>query len=183
MIKEIVLKKLLISITLLLFLGLLLNSMLIPAVSAAHSYGNETTSDCDTPTEKITISAHKTGFSFDKTELTVSRGVCIQLTFTNIAILEHDFVIDNFDFTSGKDTLYILLNSEGSKTLNFTTPDLDKTYKFFCAVPGHEKGGMKGKLIVGEGSEEDDAPGFGLLFAFFALFAMTATITRFKRKY
>ncbi len=182
MIKEIVIKKRLLSITLLLFLSLLLNSMLIPTVSATHSYANETESDCNNPTKDITISADKTGFKFDKTELTVPRGVCVQLTFTNLGLIEHDFVIDNFDFTSGKATLYILLIYDGSKTLNFTTPDLDKTYKFFCAFPGHEKGGMKGKLIVGEGSAEEDAPGFGLIFAFSALFAMTIAITRFKRK-
>jgi len=49
-----------------------------------------------------------------------------------------------------------LLEFSGPETrrLRYVTPDENITLDFHCHVPGHEKMGMLGQLIVGSGSEE-----------------------------
>ena len=67
------------------------------------------------------------------------------------------------------------------ETINVTTPDLDKTLKFYCSVDGHEPT-MHGNIIIGEGSSEDSGlPGFELFLAFTAMLTLVAVLSRFRR--
>ena len=49
-----------------------------------------------------------------------------------------------------------LLEFSGPQTrrLRYVTPDEDITLDFHCHVPGHEKMGMFGQLVVGRGGEK-----------------------------
>ena len=108
--------------------------------------------------------------------------------FKNTQDVEHDFTIlkdgdewahlhldNSLDNTTGP--------SPGLRVIHLQMPDEDVTFKYVCTVTGHEAAGMKGDLVVGDGSSEDDAPGFGFVSAFagiIALFALTPILRRKK---
>jgi plastocyanin len=81
-------------------------------------------------------------FAFDEKSLDAKAGP-VEVNFSNPASLSHDVVITDSKGTEvGKTDLI-------SKSKASFTADLKPgTYTFFCDVPGHEEGGMKGTLTV-----------------------------------
>lgn len=147
--------------------------------------GKDDPSHCTDPTVWIEIYSEPVAFAYDKNELRVPRGVCVQLTFYNPSLtIEHDFTVDA-DGVEGIKRIHVSIldknDGNGVDNFNFTTPDADVTFKFYCTVQGHEAAGMRGKLIVGEGSPEEDSPGFGFYLAITAFIGMVLLIPRLKK--
>ena len=80
------------------------------------------------------------GFSFDKKTLEAPAGT-ITIHLTNDASIPHDIGVKDNGVDEVSDTV-----TEGDVSL---TVELEPgTYTFYCSVPGHEAGGMKGTLTV-----------------------------------
>ncbi|MHA2027804.1 MAG: cupredoxin domain-containing protein [Candidatus Kariarchaeaceae archaeon] len=169
-----------------LFIVILMNS--IPT-SVAQEDHHDADSDCHDATEFITIEAHASEVSYNKDDLTVSKNTCVQITFMNKnPLVEHDFTIDDFGGPH-TDRIHIHLDNStdghmgmGMKSINVTTPDVDKTFKFYCTVLGHEPT-MNGNLIVGEGSSEDDSlPGFEFLILLSSMAVLILPAKKLRNK-
>ena len=79
-------------------------------------------------------------FAFDKKTLEAPAGT-ITIHLTNDASIPHDIGVKGNGVDEVSDTV-----KEGDVSL---TVDLEPgTYTFYCSVPGHEAGGMEGKLTV-----------------------------------
>lgn len=139
------------------------------------------TEGCETPTQFISITADPDAdgsILFDKTELTVDKDTCVELTFYNKSpAVEHDFTVDaNAEIGIAEIYVLIMNNTDGHegadfKKVTFQTPDVDETVEFYCSVAGHLELGMFGDLVIGGG---DGIPGFELSIAFVAMFALIA---------
>ncbi|MHA2099973.1 MAG: hypothetical protein ACW99A_14945 [Candidatus Kariarchaeaceae archaeon] len=152
-----------------------------------HGDEHEVADHCVTPTEEITITVgENSGLAYDKNEYKVSKNTCVEVTFVNAAIIEHDVSIDEVHEEFETAHIHLANNTDGHdgdghKTLHIQTPDKDTEYEIYCSVPGHKTGGMVAKLIVGEGNPDDDSlPGFGL-FTAFAVF-ITLVILQKRQK-
>ncbi len=79
--------------------------------------------------------------AFTKTSLTAKAGA-VTITMGNPSSLPHGVGIRG----SGVDTAGEVVDKGGTST---ATADLEAgTYEFYCPVPGHTEGGMKGELTV-----------------------------------
>jgi plastocyanin len=79
-------------------------------------------------------------FAFDKKTLEAPAGT-ITIHLTNDASIPHDIGVKGNGVEEVSDTV-----TEGDISL---TVELEPgTYTFYCSVPGHEAGGMKGTLTV-----------------------------------
>ncbi len=135
---------------------------------------------CSTPTQFITITAGP-GIKYDKDKLEVDRATCVQITLINKDSAIHDFTIDIVAGDEGIASVYIYVDLGETGTFNVTTPDIDKTFTFYCWQPGHRAAGMEGKFIVGKGSSEDDAPSFGFWITFVTFMSTGVIISRKRR--
>lgn len=97
-----------------------------------------------TPVTKLTLSANAQGMlMFSRTRLTARAGI-VDITFVNHSPLPHNLTVQRGangavlgatpTFRGGSRTLRLRLSAG--------------TYTYFCSVPGHRQGGMKGTLIV-----------------------------------
>lgn len=94
------------------------------------------------PTEGgITVEGSE--YEFNPHRIEVEKGQEVTITFRNVGTIAHNFVIGAL----GVRTPTIQPGSSASVT--FTPKEAD-VYGFWCAVPGHEDAGMKGRLIVTE---------------------------------
>ena len=93
------------------------------------------------PTE-LKISADPGGdLAFDKSSLTAKAGE-VTITMDNPSSLPHAVGIEG----NGVDTEGEVVDKGGEST---ATASLEAgTYEFYCPVPGHAEGGMKGELTV-----------------------------------
>jgi plastocyanin len=82
------------------------------------------------------------GLKFDKTSLSASAGK-VTIDFTNKAPEGHNVTIAS---SGGAVIGATPTFTGGSKTVTVNLKP--GTYTFFCSVPGHEQGGMKGTLVV-----------------------------------
>lgn len=124
--------------------------------------------------EPVTLELGSDGeqLAFNKTELTVSAGQEVTLTFNNnSASQQHNWVladggddvaeqIDRAGQQAGADAGYIpddtsniiahtkLLKGGESVQITFTAPSEPGEYTYLCTFPGHFQAGMKGNLIV-----------------------------------
>jgi plastocyanin len=91
----------------------------------------------------LSLSASSDGsLMFDATSLTTTAGR-VTIAFTNMAPENHNLTVAS---SSGTVLGATPTFSGGTKTLSL---DLKAgTYTFYCSVPGHETGGMKGTLTV-----------------------------------
>lgn len=93
--------------------------------------------------QTIDVSADPSGaFAFNTDTLTAKAGAAT-FNFDNPASLSHDLVITSTDGTEVGKTDLIAQNKA-----SFTADLKPGTYTYFCSVPGHEEGGMKGTLTV-----------------------------------
>jgi plastocyanin len=92
----------------------------------------------------LTVAADPGGqLKFTKSSLTAKAGK-VTIQFTNSAPLAHNLTIQKG--ANGPTVGATPTFMGGSKTL---TVDLKPgSYTFFCSVPGHRQGGMKGTLTV-----------------------------------
>jgi uncharacterized cupredoxin-like copper-binding protein len=90
------------------------------------------------PTQQITIQGMD--IMFNKNTLTVKAGQPIELVYQNVGAIDHAFMIDGM-VPAEK------IHPGQSKTFDFTVQKTG-SYKFICAIPGHEMAGMVGTLVV-----------------------------------
>ncbi|MCE7734108.1 MAG: hypothetical protein GPJ54_04460 [Candidatus Heimdallarchaeota archaeon] len=136
--------------------------------------------ECSDATTEIIIKS-QAGLKFDKSKIEVPRATCVKITLINEDTMEHDFTIDGKTGDSGIEEVYIPLLGGEEGSFNVTTPDADVTFDFYCSVPGHRTAGMEGSFVVGEGSPEDDSPGFGLWLSIGAFLALVALVPRIRK--
>jgi plastocyanin len=90
--------------------------------------------------QDITVQGLDT-FRFDPAALTASVGETVNVTLDNAGVLEHNFVIDEFNVALGP-------IPGGESTSGSFTPAAEGTYEYYCDVPGHREAGMVGTLTV-----------------------------------
>src|SRR4051812_8229560 len=112
---------------------------LIATGALVAALGVATTTGADArPAATYKLSAAKSGLKFNVTTIRAKAGK-VTLSMANPASVNHAVAIKSHG--SGK--------SVGKGGTSTVTATLKKgTYTFYCPVPGHEAGGMKGKLIV-----------------------------------
>ena len=85
-------------------------------------------------------------FAFEPRVIRAGRCEEIEIVFENTDQVRHALMLP------GLNPMFTLeFTGPGTKSLRFVTPDEDVTLEFHCHVPSHEKMGMLGRLIVGEG--------------------------------
>ena len=153
------------------------------ANAANPAYMTDTQSQCSVPTVHVFVTGGP-GEVYNNSKITVPQSTCVEFTFHNAGTLDHTFSInavksDNVTYFN----IYLTPNQTASR--NFWTPSVNKDYKFFCQVPGHEAAGMYGTLIVGKGSTSKSSPGFTALPVFLGLgaFATIVAFTKIKRRH
>lgn len=87
--------------------------------------------------QEVTVTA--TDLAFDPTSISVTAGSPVTVTLENEGAIDHDFVIDGFDFD--------LLTQPGESNDDTETFEAG-TYTFYCSIPGHREAGMEGTLTA-----------------------------------
>lgn len=91
----------------------------------------------------LALAADPSGaLAYDTTELSAKSGD-VTLDFTNESPVAHDVVIEDAD---GNEVGATDVITGQSTTTEFKVKPGD--YTFYCSLPGHEEGGMKGTLTV-----------------------------------
>ena len=86
-------------------------------------------------------------YGFEPRRLNVGRCEEVELELVNEDSIRHDFMLP------GLDPMFALnFIGPGTQTASFVTPDTDVTLFFHCHVPAHDKAGMTGELVIGNGS-------------------------------
>jgi FtsP/CotA-like multicopper oxidase with cupredoxin domain len=86
-------------------------------------------------------------FAFAPREIRAKRCEEVEIVFENTDAVRHALMIP------GLNPMFMLeFTGPGTRTARFVTPDEDITLEFHCHVETHEKMGMHGRLVVGEGS-------------------------------
>ena len=94
--------------------------------------------------QRVTVIAHS--FYFDPNRIVLKRGVAVELTVKNGAMLvPHNLSCEAQD--AGIEIFADVGMFHGSKTVRFT-PTQAGEFHFFCHVDGHAKKGMTGTLVV-----------------------------------
>lgn len=103
----------------------------------------------------VTLTIHYTGF--DRTELSVPRGVPITFVLVNEDPIDHEWLIGDDEFHAAHRTgthathddvpteVTIPALETARTTITFDEPG---TFAYVCHLPGHEAYGMVGKLTV-----------------------------------
>lgn len=82
-----------------------------------------------------------TEFKFEPANLTAKVGQPLRVTLQNAGTVVHDFTIKDLNAASPK------VQPKQSVTYEFT-PSRAGTFDIICTEPGHQEGGMVGKLTV-----------------------------------
>lgn len=88
----------------------------------------------------ITVQSLDT-FKFSPATLTADAGQTLNVTLNNTGVLEHNFVIDEFNVSLGP-------VPAGQTASGSFTPNAAGSYIYYCNVPGHREAGMEGTLTV-----------------------------------
>ena len=94
-------------------------------------------------------------FQFNPASASIPAGAEVTVTFNNVGVLEHNWVLipNNVDplQATNQDGLSEAVSGSvaagGSVTFTFTAP-APGVYQFVCTIPGHAAGGMVGTLTV-----------------------------------
>jgi len=90
----------------------------------------------------LKLTADKTKFAYNKKTLKAHAGKITIVMKNPSAIFPHDIAIKGHGIKKKGKVVHVGGTSKVTVTLK------PGTYEFYCTVPGHEAGGMKGKLIV-----------------------------------
>lgn len=90
-------------------------------------------------TRKISVRGEE--FSFSPSSLPLKAGEKVEVTFTNVGSIVHNFVVEGVGVATKT------IGPGQTDTVEFTAP-ASGTYVLFCSVPGHRGKGMEGSLIV-----------------------------------
>lgn len=110
-----------------------------PAEENANATGTENGGEA----EVLAIAADPSGaLAYDTTELSAKAGP-VKIDFTNDSPVPHDVVIRD---SAGEEIAATEVVTSADSSTEFDAKP--GKYTFFCSVPGHEAGGMKGTLTV-----------------------------------
>ena len=129
----------------------LLNLSLFLNPGVSIDYTQDSGNQCTTPTLTFYISSDSNSFAYNVTSLQAPKNMCVAIIYSNPSTVAHTFTIDSVA-SDNVSYFNIYLIPGVIETANFLTPNLDKTYQFYCSVPGHKAAGEVGNLIVGVGS-------------------------------
>lgn len=91
-------------------------------------------------------------FGFEPSVIRVGRCEEVEIVLENADPVRHALMLP------GLNPMFTLeFTGPGTRTARFVTPDADVTLEFHCHVETHDKMGMHGVLIVGDGSEQAHA--------------------------
>jgi FtsP/CotA-like multicopper oxidase with cupredoxin domain len=83
----------------------------------------------------------------------------IEIVLENLDSIRHALMIP------GLNPMFMLeFTGPGTRSARFVTPDQDVTLDFHCHVSTHEKMGMRGQIVVGQGGEPDKNAATGTLY-------------------
>ncbi len=85
-------------------------------------------------------------FGFDVETIRARPCQQVIVTFVNEDDVRHAFMVENLS-----PMFMIELRGRGERTMSFVTPDEHVTLALHCHVRGHDRAGMLGEVIVGEG--------------------------------
>lgn len=126
-----------------------------PLRRAYHQHAHRTVADaCETPgpLEKVSVKAGRAFarpgevFGFEPRVLKVAPCAKVEVTYQNLDAVRHTFMLPGLNSMPN-----IEIVGHGTRTVRFIAPANDITLAYHCHVPQHEKMGMAGWLIVGEG--------------------------------
>lgn len=127
---------------------------LLAGCGSSDSSSNDTSSTSDATQSKpadnssggaetLALAADPSGaLAYEPDKLDAKAGE-VKVDFTNDSPVPHDVV---FEDSAGKEVAKTPVITGESSTTEFDAKPGD--YTFFCSVPGHEAGGMKGTLTV-----------------------------------
>jgi plastocyanin len=100
---------------------------------------------CGTPAaavqpDPLALTLHAQDIKFDVASLSAQVGQPVTLTYINQGLIDHAFMMDNY---VDEQTV-----SPGQTTTFSFTPTAAGTFRFYCAIPGHEAAGMVGSFTV-----------------------------------
>lgn len=90
----------------------------------------------------LNLTASKTKFAYNKKTLKAHAGKITIVMKNPSAVFPHDIAIKGHGIKAKGKVVHVGGTSKVTVTLK------PGTYEFYCTVPGHEAGGMKGKLII-----------------------------------
>jgi Cu/Ag efflux protein CusF len=102
---------------------------------------------------KLTIKAGRAfaqpgeAYGFEPRHLKAGRCEEVEITFDIEDSIRHTFMLPGLN-----PMFAINFIGPGTRTARFVTPDADVSLFFHCHVPAHDKTGMTGELIIGQGS-------------------------------
>lgn len=139
------------------WIGLALAVLWPAALGWAHGGGDSVHLQCEQPrgeTLRITVQGGREFaspgeiFGLDVEQLTLKRCQPVEVTFINTDDVRHAFMID------GLSPMFMIeLAAKGQSTASFVAPDEDATLLLHCHVPGHDRAGMNGVVVVGAGDQ------------------------------
>ncbi len=112
-------------------IGLTLLSLALAACSGSGSAAQP---------EPLALTLHAQDVKFDVNTLSAKVGQPVTLTYFNEGVIDHAFGID--------DLLENQTIAPGQTAIFNFTPTTAGTFRFYCAIPGHEMAGMVGTLTV-----------------------------------
>ena len=97
----------------------------------------------------VTVARPGEVFAFEPRVIRARRCEEVEIVLENTDAVRHALMVP------GLNPMFMLeFTGRRTRNLRFVTPDEDVTLKFHCHVETHEKMGMHGVLIVGEGGEK-----------------------------
>lgn len=93
----------------------------------------------DSEVNDITVEANE--FSFSPSNISLTTGERVRITFKNVGRNPHNFMIDELGVASQT------IPGGGSDTIEFTA-DKSGTFTFYCSIGNHRSLGMEGELSV-----------------------------------
>lgn len=95
---------------------------------------------CNEKPEPLVVTIHAQDIRFDVNTLHVKVGQPVKLTYINEGLIDHAFAIDGI-------VAERKVRPGDSYVFTFTVKQ-PGTYRYVCAIPGHELAGMVGTLTV-----------------------------------
>lgn len=139
-------------------LAFLIMIMTLNSISWGHGEGGEIELQCESPrgdTLKLTINGGREFaepgevYGFDIETINAERCQKVEVTFINSDKVRHAFMVDGLS-----PAFMIELPAQGQKTASFIAPDIDVTLLLHCHVPGHDRAGMSGMAVIGNGDND-----------------------------
>lgn len=80
-------------------------------------------------------------YKFSPASIIVNKGDDVKLTFKNIGLTGHNFVIGELGVSTR------VISPGSTETVQFVAGK-SGTFAFYCSVPGHRPAGMEGEIVI-----------------------------------